>query len=98
MAAGSGECLVAAAEHLAKVRRHKEAAFDAGDRKAAAASRARERPQLAGKLRMEQQLMAGVAGQAVIEGNQRLRRELDRLRDLLRQHGIEPHGDTAQSG
>jgi hypothetical protein len=35
--------------------------------------------------------------QAVIAENQRVHREVDRLRGLLREHGIEPHGDTAQS-
>jgi hypothetical protein len=35
--------------------------------------------------------------QAVIADNQRLRGELDRLRDLLRQHGIEPDGGTART-
>jgi hypothetical protein len=35
--------------------------------------------------------------QAVIADNQRLHRELDRLRDLLRQHGIEPDDGTART-
>jgi hypothetical protein len=38
---------------------------------------------------------AGLA--AIIAENQRLHRELERLRDLLRQHGIEPDGGTAQT-
>lgn len=32
-----------------------------------------------------------------VEENQRLHREVDRLRDLLRQHGIEPDGGTART-
>ena len=40
---------------------------------------------------------AAVDVQAVIADNQRLRGELDRLRDLLRQHGIEPDGGTART-
>jgi hypothetical protein len=33
----------------------------------------------------------------VLAGKQRLRRELSRLHDLLRQHGIEPDGGTART-
>jgi len=89
--------LVDTAEQLAEVRRHKEAAFDAGDLDAAAALRDRERQLLAGKLRLEQQLTAGAGGRAVIAENQRLLRELEHLRDLLRQHGIEPDGGSART-
>jgi ATP-dependent Clp protease ATP-binding subunit ClpA len=89
--------LVHAAEQLTQVRQQKEAAFDAGDLDGAAALRDRERALLADKTRLEQQLTAGVSGQALIAENQRLHRELDRLRDLLRQHGIEPNGGTART-
>jgi prophage maintenance system killer protein len=85
------------AEQLAQVRRHKEAAFDAGDLDVAAALRDQEKQLHAGKLRLEQQLTLGEGGQAVIAENQRLHRELDRLRDLLRQHGIEPDRGTART-
>ena len=88
--------LVTAAEQLSQVQRDKEAAFDAGDFEAAAALRDREKQLLAGKLRLENQLTAGVAGQAILAENQRLRRELQRLRDLLRQHGIEPDSGSAR--
>jgi prophage maintenance system killer protein len=90
------EDLVHAAEQLTQVRQQKEAAFDAGDLDGAAALRDRERLLLADKTRLEQQLTAGVSGRALIAENQRLHRELDRLRDLLRQHGIEPNGGTAR--
>jgi prophage maintenance system killer protein len=89
--------LVDTAEQLAEVRRHKEAAFDAGDLDAAAALRDRERQLLADRLRLEQQLTVGVGGRAVIAENQRLLRELERLSDLLRQHGIEPDGGSART-
>ena len=89
--------LAGTAEQLAEVRRHKDAAFDAGDLDAAAALRDREKQLLAGQLRLEQKLTAGVSGQAIIAENQRLLRELEHLRDLLRQHGIEPDGGTARS-
>jgi ClpA/ClpB-like protein len=89
--------LVYVAEHLTQVRRDKDAAFDVGDLDAAAALRDQERQLLAQKQRLETQLAIGPAGRAVIAENQRLRRELDRLRDLLRQHGIEPDGGTART-
>ena len=85
------------AEELTEVRRQKEAAFDAGDLDRAAALRDRGKQLLADRQRLEQQLTAGVGAQAIIAENRRLRRELDRLRDLLRQHGIEPDGGTAQT-
>jgi ATP-dependent Clp protease ATP-binding subunit ClpA len=89
--------LADAAEQLAQVRRHKQAAFDAGDLDRAAALRDREKQLLADKLRREHQWTAGADLQAVIAENQRVHRELDRLRDLLRDHGIEPDGGTAQT-
>jgi len=88
--------LVTAAEQLTQVQQDKEAAFDAGDFEAAVALRDREKQLLAGKLRLENQLTAGVADQALLAENQRLRRELQRLRDLLRQHGIEPDSGSAR--
>jgi Clp amino terminal domain, pathogenicity island component len=89
--------LAEATDQLTQVRQQKEAAFDAGDFDGAAALRDRERQLLADKLRLEQQLTADVGDQALIAENQRLHRELERLRDLLRQHGIEPDGGTAQT-
>jgi hypothetical protein len=41
--------------------------------------------------------MAGVDVAAVTEENRRLHGEVERLRELLRQHGIEPDGGTAQT-
>jgi len=82
--------LVDAAEQLVRVRQQKEAAFDAGDLDTAAALRDQEKRLLADKQRLENQLTPHVDVQAVIAENQRLRREVNRLRDLLRQHGIEP--------
>jgi hypothetical protein len=91
------EELADVAEQLTEVRRQKQAAFDAGDLDGAAALRDRERQLLADRLRLEQQLTVGEGGHAIIAENQRLHRELDRLRDLLRQHGIEPDGGTART-
>ena len=89
--------LADAADQLDQVRRQKKAAFDAGDLEAAAALREREKQLRAEKLRLEHQWTAGVDVRAVIAENQRVHRELDRLRDLLRQHGFEPDGGTARS-
>jgi prophage maintenance system killer protein len=91
------EDLVQAAERLAEVRRQKEAAFDAGDLDRAAALRDQEKQLLADKLRLERQLTAGVDVWAVIAENERVHREVERLRELLRQHGIEPNGGNART-
>jgi hypothetical protein len=82
---------------LRQVERQKAAAFEAGDLDSAAALRGQERHLRAEKLRLEHEWAAGVDVQAVIAENQRVHRELDRLRDLLRQHGIEADGGTART-
>ena len=89
--------LVQAAEELTQVRLLKETAFDAGDLDGAAALRDRERQLLADKLQLERQLTAGADVREVIAENRRLHRELDRVRGLLRQHGIEPDDGTART-
>jgi len=89
--------LVEAAERLEAVRRQKQAAFDVGDLDQAAALRDRESELLADKLRLERQLTADTDVQAVIAENQRVHRELARLRHLLREHGIEPDDGAAKT-
>ncbi len=89
--------LADAVEQLAQVQRQRKAALDAEDMEAAAALRDREDQLRAGKLRLEQQWAAGVDVQAVVAENQRVHRELDRMRGLLREHGIEPDDGTAQT-
>ena len=84
-------------EQLRQVQRQKTAAFEAGDLEGAAALRAREKQLRAEKLRLEHEWAGGVDVRAVIAENQRVHRELDRLRDLLRQHGTNPDGGTARS-
>jgi Clp amino terminal domain, pathogenicity island component len=84
-------------ERLRQVQRQQTAAFEAGDHDSAAALRGREEQLRAEKLRLEQEWAAGVDVPAVIAENERVHRELDRLRDLLRQHGIEPDGGTART-
>jgi Clp amino terminal domain, pathogenicity island component len=81
-------------EQIAQVRRQKEAAIEAGDVEGAAALRDRERQLLADRARREREWLATVG---VVEENQRLHREVERLRGLLRQHGIEPDEDTSQT-
>jgi prophage maintenance system killer protein len=83
-------------QNIAQVRREKETAIDARDFGAAAALRDREKQLLAEKLGREREWMAGVDVQAVIAENQRVYRELERLRGLLRQHGIEPNGGSTR--
>ena len=80
---------------LAQVRLQKQAAFDAGDLDAAAVWRDWERQLLAGRLQLKDRLTAGAN---VAEENQRLHRELGRLRDLLRRHGIEPDQGAEPDG
>jgi prophage maintenance system killer protein len=84
-------------DQLQQVQRQKTAALEAGDQESTAALLARIRQLRAEKLRLEHEWAADVDVQAVIAENQRVHRELDRLRDLLRHHGIEPDGGTART-
>jgi ATP-dependent Clp protease ATP-binding subunit ClpC len=86
-----------AEEELAQVRRDKEAAIDAEDFERAAALRDAERELLARRAERERAWTAGVDLAAVIQENQRLHREVERLRQLLHRHGIEPDGGTEQT-
>jgi ATP-dependent Clp protease ATP-binding subunit ClpA len=88
--------LADAMEQFAQVRRQRKAALDAEDLEAAAL-RNREDQLRAEKLRLEQEWAAGIDVQAVVAENQRVHRELDRMRGLLREHGIEPDDGTAQT-
>jgi prophage maintenance system killer protein len=96
-------------EQLNQVRARKEAALDAEDFEAARALRDQERELLADRERLGLQVEAAseTAGvipavldenvlQAVLNENQKLQREVDRLRALLRDHGIEPDNGTAR--
>jgi ATP-dependent Clp protease ATP-binding subunit ClpA len=73
-------------EQLAQVRQQKEAAIEAEDFAKAAALRDAEK-----------QLLMRLHLDAVVQEVQRLHGEVERLRELLRQHGIEPNGGTTQS-
>ena len=83
--------LADALEQLPRVRRQKAAAVEAADFEGAAALREREQQLRAEILRLTREWGAGAEVPAVIaEEDQQVRRELDRLRDVARQHGIEP--------
>jgi ATP-dependent Clp protease ATP-binding subunit ClpA len=83
-----------AEEQLAQVQRDKEAAIDAEDFEQAAALRDQERELLTRAAERERAWTAGVDLEAVVQENQRLHREVERLRALLRRRGIEPGGGT----
>jgi ATP-dependent Clp protease ATP-binding subunit ClpA len=92
-----------AGERLAEVRRQKEAAIAAQDFERAAALRDAEEELLAGLAAREREWTAGVDLAAVVQEVQRLHGEVQRLhgevqglRELLRRHGIQPDGGTAQ--
>jgi ATP-dependent Clp protease ATP-binding subunit ClpC len=86
-----------AEEQLAQVRREKEAAIDAEDFERAAALRDQERELLGRVAERERAWTAGVDLEAVVQENENLHREVERLRALLRRHGIEPGGGIGQS-
>ena len=86
-----------AEEQLAQVRRDKEAAIDADDFEQAATLRDQERQLQTRLATREQEWMAGVDLAAVIQENHNLHSEIERLRELLHRHGIEPDGGNAQT-
>jgi ATP-dependent Clp protease ATP-binding subunit ClpA len=86
-----------AKERLAQVRREKEEAIDRQDFERAAALRDAEKQLLTSLAKREQEWTAGVDLEAVIQETHNLHREVERLRELLRQHGIEPDGGTTQT-
>jgi len=83
-------------EQIAQVRREKESAVDAQDYEQAAALRNREKELLASKAARQEQWVAGhPALPDLAERCQQLADEAERLRALLRQHGIDPQDKTA---
>ena len=63
----------------------------------AAALRDAERQLLRRLAEQERAWTAGVDLEAVVQENENLRSEVERLRELLRGHGIEPDGGTTQT-
>ena len=83
-------------QQIAQARQDRESAIDAQDFEQAASLRDRERQLLAGKTaRQHEWETAHPDLVSLAEQVQRLTREVERLRDLLRQHGIEPEDETA---
>jgi ATP-dependent Clp protease ATP-binding subunit ClpA len=89
--------LLEAQEQFAQVRREKEAAIDAEDFDQAAALHDKEQQLLRMLVERELEWRAGVDRAAVVQENESLHREVERLRELLRRHGIDPGGGTTQT-
>jgi Clp amino terminal domain, pathogenicity island component/UvrB/uvrC motif len=93
---GSGPATGDLDEQIAQVQRDKESAIDSQDFEQAGALRDRERQLLADKTARQQQWKAAHPDLASLaEQVQRLSGEVERLRGLLRQHGIQPEDKTA---
>jgi len=83
-------------EQIAQVCREKESAIDAQDYAQAASLRDREKELLASKAARQEQWAAGhPALPDLAERCQQLTDEIERLRALLRQHGIDPQDKPA---
>jgi ATP-dependent Clp protease ATP-binding subunit ClpA len=84
-------------DQLAQVRREKEAAIDADDFERAAVLRDQERQLLRRLAERERAWTAGVDLEAVVQENQNLHSEIERLRELLGRHGIDPDGGAEET-
>ena len=83
-------------EQIIQVRREKESAVDARDFEQAAERRNREKELRASKAARQEQWVAGHAALPdLAERVQQLADEVERLRVLLRQHGIDPQDKPA---
>jgi hypothetical protein len=83
-------------EQIAQVRRGQESAIDARDFEQAASRHDHEKELLASKAARQHQWQAAHPGQASLtEQVRHLGGEVERLRGLLRRHGIEPEDHTA---
>jgi ATP-dependent Clp protease ATP-binding subunit ClpA len=83
-------------QEIAQLRRDKEAAIESQDFEAAAAIRDAEVRLLADKAGREKNWAGGTEGRSSLaEDFGRLKAELDRLRGVLRERGIEPGDDAA---
>jgi ATP-dependent Clp protease ATP-binding subunit ClpA len=93
---GTGPATADLDEQIAQVQRDKESAIDAQDFERAGSLRGRERQLLADKTARQQQWEAAHPGLASLaEQVQRLSGDMERLRALLRQHGIDLEDKTA---
>ena len=93
---GTGPATADLDQQLAQVRRDSESAIEAQDVEQAASLRDRETQLLADKTARQQQWQTAHPDLASLaEQVQRLSDQVERLHDLLRQHGIEPEDKTA---
>ncbi len=83
-------------QEIALVCREKEAAIDRQDFEAAAATRDKEKQLLAARAAREKGWTQAAAGRPSLASElDRVNAELDRLRVILREHGIDPGNDDA---
>jgi ribonuclease HI len=83
-------------EQIDRVRGERQAAADAQEYEQAASLRDREKELLAAKAARQEQWVAGHPALPVLaERCQQLAEEVERLRALLRQHGIDPEDKPA---
>ena len=83
-------------QEIALVCREKEAAIDRQDFEAAAATRDKEKQLLAARAAREKGWTQATAGRPPLASElDRVNAELDRLRVILREHGIDPGNDAA---
>ena len=85
-------------EQLVQVRREKLAAINADDFEQAARLRDKEQQLQARVAEQQRAWTAGVDLEAVIQENQHLHGEVERLRELVGRHGIDPDGGTTETG
>jgi ATP-dependent Clp protease ATP-binding subunit ClpA len=84
-------------QQISQVRRDKEAAIDAQDFETAAALRDQEKELLAARASREKEWTADTAGHLSVAAEfSRVQAELERLRGVLREHGIDPGDGPAQ--
>jgi hypothetical protein len=82
-------------QEIAQVRREKEAAVDRQDFEAAVTLRDKEKQLLAARAGREKEWTEAAAGRLPLARELgRVNTELDRLRAILREHGIEPDDDA----
>jgi ATP-dependent Clp protease ATP-binding subunit ClpA len=91
------EDLREAEEQLAQLRQQKQQAIDAGVFEKAAVLRDAEKQLLMWATKRELEWTTSVDLPAVIDENHKLQSEVERLRELLHRHGIEPDGGTEAS-
>jgi ATP-dependent Clp protease ATP-binding subunit ClpC len=83
-------------QEIAQVRREKEAAIDRQDFEAATATRDKEKQLLAARVGREKEWTQAAAGPVPLAKELgRVNAELERLRAILREHGIGPGDDAA---